>query len=113
VRRPAGSDILVAVSPVQPSPPLSCHAGHCGNIPALLGRAGTRHRHNGHCATYGLPVNGTLELAHHSGQSTNRYAAAPRSRSCAGTGRTTTPQQERDSPGRSSAPQRCSPYLYT
>jgi hypothetical protein len=41
----------------------------------LLGRAGTRHRHNGQCATYGLPVNSTLELAHHSGQSTNRYTA--------------------------------------
>jgi hypothetical protein len=42
----------------------------------LLGRAGTRHRHNGQCATYGLPVDGTLELAHHGGQSTNRHAAA-------------------------------------
>jgi hypothetical protein len=42
----------------------------------LLGRAGTRHRHNSHCATCGLLVNGTLELAHHGGQSTNRYAAA-------------------------------------
>jgi hypothetical protein len=37
----------------------------------------------------------------------------PRSRSCTGTGRTTTPQQERDSPGRPSAPQHCSPYLHT
>jgi hypothetical protein len=61
---------------VQPSPPPPCHAGHCGNIPALLGRAGTRHRHNGHCATYGLPVNGTLILAHHNGQSTNYCVAA-------------------------------------
>jgi hypothetical protein len=41
------------------------------NIPTLLGRAGTRHRHNGHCATYGPPINGTLELAHHGGRSTN------------------------------------------
>jgi hypothetical protein len=74
--RPARSVIPVAVSPVQPSPPLPRHAGHCGDIPALLGCAGTRHRHNGHCATYGLPVNGILELAHHGSQSTNRYAAA-------------------------------------
>jgi hypothetical protein len=28
----------------------------------------------GHCATYGLPVKGTLELAHHGGRSTNYYA---------------------------------------
>jgi hypothetical protein len=26
--------------------------GHCGNTPSLLGCTGTRHRHNGHCATY-------------------------------------------------------------
>jgi hypothetical protein len=51
--RPAGSVIPVAVSPVQPSPPLPHHTGHCGNIPVLLGRTGTRHHHNGHCATYG------------------------------------------------------------
>jgi hypothetical protein len=42
---------------------------------ALLERAETRYCHDGHCATYGLPVNGTLELAHHGGQSTNYYAA--------------------------------------
>jgi hypothetical protein len=74
--RPAGSVIPVAVSPVRPCPPLPHHARRCGNIPALLGRTGTRHRHNSHCATYGLPVNGTLELAHHGGQSTNYYAAS-------------------------------------
>jgi hypothetical protein len=37
----------------------------------------------------------------------------PRSHSCTSTGRTTTPQQERDSPGRPSAPKHCSPYLHT
>jgi hypothetical protein len=37
----------------------------------------------------------------------------PRSCSCTSTGRTTTPQQEQDSPGRPSAPQHCSPYLHT
>jgi hypothetical protein len=41
----------------------------------LLERAETRRRHYGHCATYGLPVNGTLELAHHGGRSANYYAA--------------------------------------
>jgi hypothetical protein len=73
---PAGSDIPVAVSPVWPSPPLPHHTGRCGDIPTLLGRSGTRHRHNDHCATYGLPVNGTLEFAHHGGRSTNYCAAA-------------------------------------
>jgi hypothetical protein len=37
----------------------------------------------------------------------------PRSRSCTGTGRTTTRQQERDSPGCPSAPRHCLPYLHT
>jgi hypothetical protein len=73
---PVGSVIPVAVSPVRPSPPLPHHTGRCGDIPALLGRTWTRHRHNGHCATYKLPVNGTLELAHHGGRSTNYCATA-------------------------------------
>jgi hypothetical protein len=60
---------------VRPSPPLLHHARRCGDIPALLQRAETRHCHNSQCATYGLPVNGALELAHHGGQSTNYYAA--------------------------------------
>jgi hypothetical protein len=38
---------------------------------------------------------------------------SPRSRSCTSTERTTTPQPERDSPVRPSAPQHCSPYRYT
>jgi hypothetical protein len=60
---------------VRPSPPLLHHVRRCGDIPALLERAETRHCHNDHCATYALPVNGTLELAHHGGRSTNYYAA--------------------------------------
>jgi hypothetical protein len=73
--RPAGSCIPVVVSPVRPSPSLLHHARRCGDTPTLLGRTGTRHCHNGHSATYGLPVNDTLELAHHGGRSTNYYAA--------------------------------------
>jgi hypothetical protein len=42
----------------------------------LLRHAGTRRRHDGYCVTYGAPVNGTLESAHHGGQSTNHYTAA-------------------------------------
>jgi hypothetical protein len=59
---------------VRPSPPLLHHAGHCDNIPTLLRRAGTRRRHNYHCARTG-PVSGTLESAHCGGQSTNRHTA--------------------------------------
>jgi hypothetical protein len=53
--KPAGSVIPVAVNPVRPSPPLLLHVGHCGDIPAPLGRAETRRRHDDHCATYGPP----------------------------------------------------------
>jgi hypothetical protein len=74
--RPAGSVIPVAVNPVRPSPPLPHHAEHCGDIPTLLGCTGIRHRHNGHCATCGPPVNGTLEPPPPGGRSTNRYTAA-------------------------------------
>jgi hypothetical protein len=41
----------------------------------LLERAGTRRRHDGHCATYAPPVNGTLESTHYGGRTTNRYVA--------------------------------------
>jgi hypothetical protein len=73
--RPVGLVIPVAVRPVRASPPMPHHTGHCGDIPALLGRTETRHHHNDHCATYGSPVNGTLEPAHYGGRSTNRYTA--------------------------------------
>jgi hypothetical protein len=73
--RPAGSVIPVAVNPVRPCLPLPHQARHCGNISALLGHAGTRRLHNSHCASYGSPVNCTLESAHYGGQSTNRYTA--------------------------------------
>jgi hypothetical protein len=42
----------------------------------LLECAGTRRRHDHHCAAYGTPVDGTLEPARGSGQTTNHYAAA-------------------------------------
>jgi hypothetical protein len=71
----AGAVIPVAVNPVRPSLPLLHHAGHCNDIPTLLRRAGTRRRHDGHCATYGPPVNDTLEPAHCGSRTTNRYAA--------------------------------------
>jgi hypothetical protein len=64
------------VSPVRPSPPLPHHAGHCGNIPALLGRTGIRHLHDGHCATYGPSSTAPSRAGPPRRQSTNCYAAA-------------------------------------
>jgi hypothetical protein len=58
------------------SPSLSAlcgHPRHCRTTPGTVAR--TRHSHNDHCATYGSPVNGTLEPAHYGGRSTNRYTA--------------------------------------
>jgi hypothetical protein len=110
--RPAGSVIPVVVNPVRPSPPLPHHVGRCGDIPTLLRRTGTRHRHNGHCATYGPPSTAPSNCPPRRPVNQPLHRR-PRSRSCTGTGRTTTPQQERDSPGRPSALQHCSPYLRT
>jgi hypothetical protein len=73
--RLAGSVISVAVNPVRPSPSLPHHVGHCGDIPTMLGRTGTRHRHNGHCATYGPPSTAPSNRPPHGGRSTNRYTA--------------------------------------
>jgi hypothetical protein len=38
--RPVGSVIPVVVNPVRPSPPLPHHAGHCDDVPTLLGARG-------------------------------------------------------------------------
>jgi hypothetical protein len=73
--RPVGVVFLVAVNPVQPSPPLPHHAGHYDDIPMLLECTGTRRRHNCHCAAYGPPVDVTLESARGGGRMTNHYTA--------------------------------------
>jgi hypothetical protein len=111
--RPAGSVIPVAVNPVRPSPPLPHHAEHCGNIPTLLGRTGTRHRHNGPLCHIRAPCQRHPRTGPPRRSVNRPLHRRPRSRTCTGTGRTTTPQQERDSPGRLSALQHCSPYLHT
>jgi hypothetical protein len=41
----------------------------------LLEHAGTRRRHDCHCAAYGPPVDGTLESGHGDGRTTNHYTA--------------------------------------
>jgi hypothetical protein len=102
--RPAGSVIPVAVNPVRPSLPLPLHAGHCDDIPMLLECAGTRRRHDCHCAVYGPPVTGTLESAHGRRTDDQPLRRHPRSLSYTSTGLTTTPRQGEESPGRPSAP---------
>jgi hypothetical protein len=67
------------------SPSLSTlcgHLRHCSATPGtvttsstLLECTGTGRHHDRHCAAYGPPVDGTLEPAHGSGQTTNHYAA--------------------------------------
>jgi hypothetical protein len=67
------------------SPSLSAlcgHPRHCSatpgtatTYPTLLECTGTGRRHDRHCATYGPPVDGTLEPARDGGRTINHYAA--------------------------------------
>jgi hypothetical protein len=103
----------VDLSPVRPSPPLQRHAGYYDDIPDVVGVHGDRTSLDPLLYLVRTPVDGTLEPAHGQrpdGQPLHRY---PRSRSCMSTGHATTPQQERDSPGRPSTPWHCSPRLHT
>jgi hypothetical protein len=97
---------------MRPSPPLPHHARYCGDIPTLLGRVGTRRRHDCHCAAYGPLVNGIHESAHYGGQTTNHYAATLEVTPVRAQDAPRRPGGGEDSPGRPSAPWHCSPYLY-
>jgi hypothetical protein len=98
----------------------------CAAIPATAAPRQALWRHPGAVGTYGDKTPPQRPLCHvraprqqHPRIGPPRQPVyqllcrSPRNRSCASTGRTTTPQPERDSPGRSSAPQHCSPYRYT
>jgi hypothetical protein len=84
------------------SPSLSTlcgHPRHCSATPGtvttspmLLECTGTRRRHDRHCVAYGPPVDGTLELARGRRPGSRPLHRYPRSRSCLGTGRATTPR---------------------
>jgi hypothetical protein len=91
----------------------SATMGTATTSPTLLERTGTGRHHACHCASYGPPVDGTLEPARGRRPDNQPLHHHPRSRSCTGPGRAMTPQQERDSPGRSSTPWHCSPRLHT
>jgi hypothetical protein len=111
--RPAGAVFPVAVSPVRPSPPLQCHAGHCDDIPDVVGTHGDG---TSPCLPLYLvwtSVDDALEPARGRRPDSQPLHHHPRSRSCTSTGRATTPRLEQDSPGRSSAPWHCSPRLHT
>jgi hypothetical protein len=73
--RPARAVFPVTVNPVRPTPPLQRHAGHVTTSPMLLECTRTGRRHDRHCTAYGCPVDGTLEPARGTGQTTNHYAA--------------------------------------
>jgi hypothetical protein len=111
--RPAGTVLSVAISPVRSSPPLQHHAGYCDDIPDAIGAHGDRTPPRPPLYFVRSPIDSTLESVcrrRPDGQPLHCY---PRSCSCTSTGLATTPQQEQDSPGRSSTPRHCSPYLYT
>jgi hypothetical protein len=104
--RPVGAVTSVAIGPVRPSWPLNHHTRRCGTCgdktpprqPVYLVRP---------------PVNGTHEPARGRRPDERPLHHHPRSRSCTGTGRATTPHQKWDSPGQPSTPCHCTSCLYT
>jgi hypothetical protein len=110
---PAGPVTSVAIGPVRPSPPsptpsraLHHYPQHCWGTgrqdaatPAVVRPVAPRQPHPR--AYYGRRPN-RRPLQRH-----------PRSRSRTDTGHAMTPRQMQDSSGRSSTPQRCTPFLYT
>jgi hypothetical protein len=111
--RPAGIVFSVAVSPVQPSPPLQRHARYCDDIPNAVGAHGDRTSPRPPLYLVRAPVDGTLKPAHGRRPDSQSLHHHPRSRPCTGTGLATASQQERDSPGQSSTPWHCTPCLHT
>jgi hypothetical protein len=111
--RPAGTVFSVAVNPVRPSPPLQCHAEYCDDIPDTVGAHGDGTSLCLPLCLVRTPVDGTLEPARGRRPDGQPLHHHPRSRCCTGPGHATTPQQERDSPGRSSTTWHCSPRLHT
>jgi hypothetical protein len=111
--RPAGTAFSIVVSPVWPSPPLQRHARHCDDILNAVEAHGDRTSPRSPLYLVRTPVDTTLEPARGRRSGSQPLRHHPRSRSCTGTGLTTTPQQERGSPGRSSTPPHYSPCLHT
>jgi hypothetical protein len=111
--RPAETVFYVAISPVQTSSPLQRHSGHCSAIPNAVKAHGDRTSPRPLLCLVRPPVDGTLEPSRGRRPDKQPLRHHPRSRSCTGTGLAMTPQQEQDSPGRSSTPWHCTPYLHT
>jgi hypothetical protein len=61
---PAGIVFSVAVSPVRPFPPLQRHAGHCDDIPDVVGAHGDKTSPHPSLCLVRTPIDGTLEPAH-------------------------------------------------
>jgi hypothetical protein len=103
----------VTISPVRPSPLPRRHPGHCSTIPDDVGVRDDKTLPRPLLCTLRPPVSRTLESAYERRPSGKSPHSHPRSYSWAGTGLTTTPAQEQDSPGPPSILQRCTPYRYT
>jgi hypothetical protein len=111
--RPVGTVFPVAVSLVRPSPPLQRRAGYCDDVPNDVEAHGDRTSPRPPLYLVRTPVDAALEPARGRRPGSQRPHHHPRRRSCMGTELATTPQQERDSPGRSSTPWHFSPCLAT
>jgi hypothetical protein len=98
----------------------------CAAIPATAAPGQALWRHPGAVGTYGDKTPPQCPLCHVRAPRQRHPRVGPprrpvnqplrhdpRSRSCTGTGRTTTPQREQDLPGRPSVPPHCSPYRNT
>jgi hypothetical protein len=89
---PVGAVIPVAVSPVRPSPSLQHHAAHCNDIPDTVGAHGDGTSPSLPLCLVRTPVDGTLEPARRRRPDSRPLHRHPRSHSCLGTGRATTPR---------------------
>jgi hypothetical protein len=88
--RPAERVSSITSDPVQPSPPLCRHPGHCRAIPALWGSRLTGHFHAYRCAAFGLPSAKPSNWRTY-GDQTKTPTLPPRSHPWTGTGPARTP----------------------
>jgi hypothetical protein len=106
---PAGAAIPVVVSPMRSSPSLQRHAVYCNGTPDAVGAHGGRTSPYLPLYLVRAPVDDTVEPVRGRRPDSQPLHYHPRSCSCSGTGRATTPRLEQDSPGRSSTTWHCSP----
>jgi hypothetical protein len=111
--RPVRRVSSVTIGPMRPSPPPRLHPRHCSATPDAVGVRDDKTPPRLQLCTLRLPVSCTHESAYTRRPWKELPHRHPRSRSWTDTGHSTTLCKKRDSPGRPSAPQRCTPYRYT